>query len=110
MSYYTQYAKNLTVLGIAKDGHIIVGPYDSNGNYYDCTKLDTCYGTYLSDGSYIYIYNDKFPYGVNCFGPGVANTYSASCSTNDCSLSAASNSKILKFGLFMVSAIFGLMI
>ena len=74
-SFYTSYSKSLTVVGMAKDGHVIIGPYDSNGNEYDCNSLDACWGTYLDDGTYAYVFNTKFPYGINCFGPGGANTY-----------------------------------
>lgn len=38
--YYTTYAKTYTVLGIAKDGHKIIGPYDSTGNEIDTATLD----------------------------------------------------------------------
>jgi len=86
---YTSQAKNLTVLGVAKDGHLIIGPYDENGNQYDCNKIDICGGTFLSNGNYVYVYQNIFPYAFNCFGPGAANTYDASCSTNTCALSSA---------------------
>lgn len=36
------FANNLTdtILGVAKDGHIFVGPYLSTGSLYDCNLLD----------------------------------------------------------------------
>jgi len=40
LSAYTAKAKTLTVIGIAKDGHLIVGPYNSNGELFDCMQLD----------------------------------------------------------------------
>lgn len=110
LSYYTNYAKTLTVLGMAKDGHIIVGPYDNDGNEYSCKNLDACWGTYLSDGSYAYIFNEKFPYGVNCFGAGGYNTYEATCSTNTCSSTSSSISEFLKANIFLAMVIFSIMI
>jgi len=40
LNYYTTYAKTYTVLGIAKDGHKIIGPYYSSGSKIDCSDLD----------------------------------------------------------------------
>ena len=37
---YTASAKNLTFLGLAKDGRPVIGPYDDSGNLIDCGKLD----------------------------------------------------------------------
>ncbi len=56
LAAYTAKAKTLTVLGIAKDGHLIVGPYDSTGTLFDCTTLDQCGGITLSNGNYVYVY------------------------------------------------------
>jgi hypothetical protein len=35
---------NLTIFGIAKDGHIIYGPYTGNRHEFTCSKLDICNG------------------------------------------------------------------
>ena len=40
LSAYTDAAKTLTYIGLAKDGRPIVGPYDSDGNLFDCETLD----------------------------------------------------------------------
>ena len=40
LSGFTNSSKTYTVVGIAKDGHLMVGPYDSSGNLYDCSKTD----------------------------------------------------------------------
>jgi len=37
---YTKTSKNITFLGVAKDGRPIIGPYDRNGNMIDCGTLD----------------------------------------------------------------------
>jgi hypothetical protein len=43
----------LTVFGLAKDGHIIWGPYDDNGDLFDSCDLDYCNGATI-DGVYGY--------------------------------------------------------
>lgn len=55
--------------GLARDGHVIKGPYDANGELWDCGDLDMCNGTFLSDGSYVYAPTAKFPHVVGCWGP-----------------------------------------
>ena len=42
------------MVGVALDGHLIVGPYDKWGGPYECFQFDSCGGTYLDDGSYVY--------------------------------------------------------
>ena len=98
--------KSITVFGVAKDGHIIIGPYDSAGNVFDCSKLDSCGGTWLSDGSYAYVMQKYFPYHLNCFGPAMTYTYNASCTSNNCvpGYTTSSNAKM------MMTTLFGMMI
>ena len=69
LSAYTATSKQITILGIAKDGHKIIGPYDDSGELINCSTLDVCNGMTL-DGSYVYVYTNTFPYTVGCFGPG----------------------------------------
>jgi len=57
------------VLGIARDGHIIYGPYDSNGKTWDDCDVDVCNGLTV-DGSYAYVTTGFHPYIVGCWGPG----------------------------------------
>eukprot|EP00347_Sterkiella_histriomuscorum_P016151 403354286 len=85
---YTQAAKNLTYLGIAKDGRPIVGPYDSTGSLIDCSSLDQCGGMQINN-QYVYVFQNKKPYAFGCFGPGEAQKYQASCSSNTCGSSFA---------------------
>jgi len=40
LAAYTSKAKNITVLGVAKDGRLVVGPYNSTGELFDCSLLD----------------------------------------------------------------------
>jgi hypothetical protein len=62
---------DLTILGIAKDGHLIIGPF-IKGQMVDCFKqLDQCNGMFLQDGSYVYVFTNTFPYSVGCFGPSM---------------------------------------
>ena len=57
------------IIGVAKDGHLIVGPYNENGELWACNEHDVCNGTFLDDGSYAYVSTTTFPYVVGCFGP-----------------------------------------
>ena len=82
-------SKALTVVGMAKDGHVIYGPYDSSGDLFDCNDLDICGGYTFSDGDYGYIYHTTYPYIINCWGPGSDLTYYSSCSSNTCESDAS---------------------
>lgn len=62
------------MLGLAKDGHFIIGPYKS-GKLIDCSFLDQCNGLFLEDGSYVYVFTNTFPYSLGCFGPGMPQYY-----------------------------------
>ena len=35
------------LIGLAKDGHVIVGPYNKNGVFWGCDEHDICNGTFL---------------------------------------------------------------
>lgn len=39
LGYYSG-NKTLTVLGVAKDGRVIIGPYKSDGTMFDCSTFD----------------------------------------------------------------------
>ena len=85
--------KTQTVVGIARDGHLIMGPYDSTGSVFDCASLDQCGGKYLTDTakSYVYVFSNTFPYTMNCFGPSSTLKYKASCSTNTCTSTSSTS-------------------
>ena len=72
------------VYGLAKDGHVIYGPFNADGELWGCDDVDACNGFWLDDGSYGYASTSTFPYLVGCWGPGPALTYSVTCSTNSC--------------------------
>ncbi|CAF2515182.1 unnamed protein product [Rotaria sp. Silwood2] len=81
ISKFSSY-RTLTVIGIAKDGHVIYGPYDSTGA--EITKgFDICNGMfYDSIGNYAYFATRTFPYITGCFGPGNYPSFLPSCTTN----------------------------
>ena len=87
---YTMKKTNLTespyekAMGLAKDGHIIVGPYNSDGELWSCDDHDICNGAFLSDNSYAYVMTTTFPYVVGCWGPGPTQSFIASCSPRSC--------------------------
>ena len=85
-----------TPIGIAKDGHIIVGPYNEDGELWACDDHDICNGVFLSDNSYAYAVTYTFPYVAGCWGPGPTQTHSASCSARSCDGSGAT---ALTFGI-----------
>lgn len=58
------------VFGIARDGHVIYGPYNESGELWGCDDHDVCNGFFLADGSYGYASTVTFPYVVGCWGPG----------------------------------------
>ncbi|CAF3957813.1 unnamed protein product [Rotaria sordida] len=74
--------RTLTVIGIAKDGHVIYGPYDSTGAEVT-SGFDICNGMfYDSIGNYAYFATRTFPYITGCFGPGNYPSFLPSCTTN----------------------------
>ena len=54
--FLTNY-KGLRIVGLAKDGHAIYGPYNADDELWDCEDHDICNGRYFSemDGSYAYV-------------------------------------------------------
>lgn len=77
--------------GIARDGHVIKGPYNASGELWDCSELDMCNGTFLSDGSYVYAPHARFPHVVGCWGPAPFSNHrpGASCTNLACDAATA---------------------
>ena len=74
--------KTLTVIGIAKDGHVIYGPYLSSGAQVT-SGFDVCNGMfYDSIGNYAYFATTTYPYITGCFGPGNYPNFQPNCTTN----------------------------
>lgn len=77
------------IIGLARDGHVIIGPYNTNGELWACDEHDFCNGTFLADGSYAYVLSQTFPYVVGCWGPGTIQYKKISkCSTRSCGAEA----------------------
>lgn len=76
------------VIGIARDGHMIIGPYKPDGTTWGCER-DVCNGAFV-DGSYVYVGSDNFPYVVGCWGPGPDPLYKPSCTNSGCGSLAGS--------------------
>lgn len=70
------------VVGIAKDGHKILGPYKSNGALWQPCEVDICNGVKIGD-SYYYVMTSFYPYTIGCWGPSTSQNYATlSCSAN----------------------------
>lgn len=78
-------------VGLAKDGHIIVGPYNNNGELYECDDHDVCNGVFLEDNSYAYVTTQRFPYVAGCWGPGPQQKFAikSTCTVDGCSSAQA---------------------
>ena len=86
----SMYGTNANIMGVAKDGHMIWGPYDENGELWDCADHDICNGAFI-DGNYVYLSTTTFPYILGCFGPGPTQSYQASCTSGGCGGSSDSS-------------------
>jgi len=83
ISYAEKYSgpKKLIVVGIARDGHLIYGPYNANGQLWQPCEVDICNGVYIN-GAYSYVLTSFHPYTIGCWGPGNKDTSaSQTCST-----------------------------
>lgn len=92
-SWSTLNAKFGGVYGLARDGHVIFGPYNGDGELWTCDDVDQCNGFFLDDGSYGYASTTFFPYTVGCWGPApTGHTYKPGCSQNACGFDASVSS------------------
>ncbi|CDW89971.1 UNKNOWN [Stylonychia lemnae] len=81
--YVKSEQKNINPIGIAKDGRMIYGPYNSYGQLWQACDVDICNGRYFSKGyNYGYVATMFHPYFISCWGPGNKVTFEAKCSTN----------------------------
>ena len=87
LGYATQGLKYPTTVGIAKDGHLIVGPFKDTNKLWQPCDVDACNGVYLGSpddnmpGSYVYAMTMFFPYTVGCWGPANQVKFTPSCSS-----------------------------
>ena len=76
-------------LGLARDGHLILGPYKQDGSTWSCADRDVCNGAFIGD-QYVYVGSSTFPYVVGCWGPGPSTkAYKPGCTNNGCGDQAA---------------------
>ena len=107
------------IYGLAKDGHVIYGPYNTAGELWSCDDVDACNGWWpdAATGEYAYASTTFFPYTVGCWGPaGPSGTgkltipAGPTCSTNGCpeggSLSGINFSYLVTAGLIMLNVLF----
>jgi hypothetical protein len=81
ISGFANYQTKL-VIGVAKDGHVIYGPYLSANNRVT-SGFDVCNGMfYDSIGNYAYFATSTYPYLVGYFGPGNYPSFGPNCTTN----------------------------
>ena len=64
----SQIAKQVVPVGLARDGHMIVGPYNASGELWTCEDRDICNGVFVNN-AYAYALSQNFPYTVGCWGP-----------------------------------------
>lgn len=63
--------KKIEVIGLARDGHLMIGPYQGVRNeIWTCETHDICNGAFMDNGSYVYVATSTYPYLVGCWGPG----------------------------------------
>lgn len=59
-----------TVIGVAKDGHVLYGMYDSSGALWSTTTVDACNGVWdPTKQDYFYVATRWHPYLIGCMGP-----------------------------------------
>lgn len=95
--------------GIAKDGHVIYGPYNSNNELWSCDDVDMCNGFFVDSatGEYGYASTTFFPYLVGCWGPApMIHPFRPTCTSSTTGCPASSH-----LGLsFSAIALFALLI
>jgi len=97
------------MVGVAKDGHPIYGPYNSDGELWTCDDHDICNGRFFDNGTYGYVATTTFPYIVGCFGPADQQTAKVTCTESSCSSTADNAAAYLTLSaLASISAFFAL--
>ncbi|CDW88160.1 UNKNOWN [Stylonychia lemnae] len=81
ISFMKPQEKNMTVIGIARDGHSILGPFRSDGQLWEPCDIDICNGVEI-EGVYYYVTTLFHPYTVGCWGPGPMKQVAQQCSNN----------------------------
>ena len=73
--------KDILPIGIAKDGHMIMGPYRGDGTLWQPCDVDACNGLMIG-GNYVYVSTLFHPYTVGCWGPSDQGIVAGACSSN----------------------------
>ena len=81
-SFYSKDTYDVPI-GLARDGHLIIGPYKKEGGNFGCDDRDVCNGAFI-DGQYVYVGSATFPYVVGCWGPGPDPVHAPKCSSSGC--------------------------
>jgi hypothetical protein len=68
-SNFSSSLQTIVPVGLAKDGHIIYGPYRIDGSLWEACDVDVCNGRFIN-GYYSYVMTTFHPYTVGCWGPG----------------------------------------
>ena len=63
------------MIGLAIDGHQVLGPRKQDGELWTPDDLDLCHGINLADGTYAYVSTVFEPYTVGCWGPSSSAIY-----------------------------------
>lgn len=94
----TQYGYG-DVVGVSRDGHLIYGPYNADGDFWGCDEHDVCNGAFV-EGNYAYVSTKQFPYILGCFGPGPQQTFQVTCSDSSCPTDSISSTGAMGGALF----------
>jgi len=74
ISYYSMTNTTTFSMGVAKDGHKIMGPFVDDAVIDDC-DVDACNGMFDSDENYVYMSTTFHPYFIGCWGPAYTNNF-----------------------------------
>jgi hypothetical protein len=82
LSYFKNDAdfKTLIIIGVAKDGRAIYGPYKADGTLWQPCEVDMCNGA-IVNGKYSYVSTLFYPYFVGCWGPSNDGNLSPTCTS-----------------------------
>lgn len=76
----TMAGNKMQKIGLARDGHFIVGIYNQHGKLWSPCEVDFCNGAIIN-GEYVYASTMFHPYTVGCYGPATDNKFSGDCTT-----------------------------
>jgi hypothetical protein len=81
MSFIDKRYKTQMVIGVAKDGRMVYGPFKTDGSLWNSCDVDMCNGAII-DGKYAYVATVFYPYLVGCWGPSNSGEFVPSCTAN----------------------------